>query len=298
MIADKSKTYVVSFSGGKDSTALWLHLKCEVQLPNIVAIFCDTGWEHPLTYQYLDYVEERIGPLVRLKHPEVDFVGLAKKKKRFPSAKARFCTEFLKLRPAKKWLEESFESGRLSRADTVQCSGIRHEESPARKAMAEYVETDDYNGLPQWRPIIRWTWQEVFACHDRHGIEPNPLYKMGMSRVGCMPCVMSNHGELREIAVRFPEVFDKIEAAEKEVVRGDGNQSSFFQGVIPARFCSRTYVTPEGVVHKVAMARDVFNYVQLEPVEKKAGGKMEPLFVEPPNEDVTGVCSSIYGLCE
>jgi 3'-phosphoadenosine 5'-phosphosulfate sulfotransferase (PAPS reductase)/FAD synthetase len=288
---------VVSISGGKDSTAMWLHLKHERGIENLIPIFADTGWEHPLTYEYLDYLETAIGPLVRVK-PDLDFVELAKKKKRFPSTKARFCTENLKMKPAKAWLEAQFAAGSLVRENTIQCSGVRHEESPARAKMAEFVELDDYNKLPQWRPIIAWTWQEVFAIHDRYGVKANPLYSMGMSRVGCMPCIMANLGEVAEIARRFPDVVEKVERA--EAVFGDAEcPSSFFApDTIPERFRSKTWKNPKsGEVHKVGSARDVFEYAKLEKPERRFGGKMTPLFHEPENEDI-GTCSSIYGLCE
>lgn len=295
--ADPSKTYLISISGGKDSTALWLHLKNELRLPNLIAIFSDTGWEHPATYDYLDYLETVIGPLIRLK-PELDFVELAKKKNRFPSAKARFCTEHLKMRPMREWLRSQIDTRALSSDDLIQCTGIRAEESSSRAKMSEFVEMDEFFKLPQWRPIISWTWQEVFDCHERHQVAPNPLYKQGMSRVGCMPCIMSNHSELAEIAVRFPETIYKVEAAEA-YASSPARPSSFFgPGFIPERFCSTEWQHPKtGVIYKIPTARDVFNYVQLSKPEKEFGGKMVPLFTEPPNESI-GVCSSIYGLCE
>lgn len=298
MIPDPHDTYVLSISGGKDSTAMWLFLQRELQLPNLVAIFADTGWEHPLTYEYLDYLESELGPLVRLK-PERDFVELARHKKRFPSTRARFCTEHLKMKPAREWLRQQIAAGLLEEARIVQCSGVRHEESPARAKMAEWVERDDYYGLPQWRPILTWTWQEVFECHRRHGVKANPLYSLGMGRVGCMPCIMANHGELAEIARRFPDVVDKVEAAEAYVTRGDESPSSFFASdTIPERFRSRAWLNSKtGETERVCAARDVFAYVQLEKQEKAFGGELPRLFEEPENEDV-GTCSSIYGLCE
>lgn len=299
MTPDPSKTYIVSFSGGKDSTATWLYLAKTLGLPHVITCFADTGWEHPKTYEYLDYLETVMGPIVRLK-PERDFVELAKKKKRFPSARARFCTEYLKMKPAKAWLKAEFEAGRLDPTNVIQCSGIRHEESPARAKMAEYVEIDDYYKLPQWRPIIAWTWQEVFDIHARHGVEPNPLYKLGMGRVGCMPCIMANMPELAEIARRFPDVVQKVKDAEAHVSQSQERPSSFFAAdTIPERWRSTTWTNPKtGEVHKVATAQDVFNYVQMSKEERRYGAELPRLFEEPANEDVFGVCSSIYGLCE
>lgn len=40
--------HVVCFSGGKDSTALVLWAK--ENLAEFITVFCDTGWEHKITY--------------------------------------------------------------------------------------------------------------------------------------------------------------------------------------------------------------------------------------------------------
>jgi 3'-phosphoadenosine 5'-phosphosulfate sulfotransferase (PAPS reductase)/FAD synthetase len=295
---DPSLTYLVSISGGKDSTALWLHLVRELKLPDVRAVFADTGWEHPSTYEYLTYLETEIGPLSRVV-PPLDFVELAISKKRFPSAKARFCTKDLKMRPMRDWIESEAEAGRIDKASLVQCVGVRAEESPSRARMGAFVECDDYYKLPQWRPIIGWTWQEVFACHARHGVKANPLYSQGMGRVGCMPCIMASLPEIGEIARRFPDVAMKVAAAEAVVQEHIGGSATFFANdKIPERFRSISHTSKkDGVTHRLCAALDVFEYAKLETEERRFGGELPKLFEEPPNEDV-GVCSSIYGLCE
>lgn len=42
---------IVTFSGGKDSLASLLWVRNNLT-KDFITIFCDTGWEHPLTYQY------------------------------------------------------------------------------------------------------------------------------------------------------------------------------------------------------------------------------------------------------
>ena len=50
--------HVICFSGGADSTALCLWAR--ENLPEFDTVFCDTGWEYPMTY---DYSRERVQPM-------------------------------------------------------------------------------------------------------------------------------------------------------------------------------------------------------------------------------------------
>lgn len=291
---DESKLYICSISGGKDSVAMWLYLRFDLGL-NVIPIFADTGWEHAITYDYLDYLDDKFGGLIKIQGPYT-MITLAKKKKRFPSPRVRFCTQELKLFPLKKYIWQMIEDGKLDKDKIIMCSGVRAEESPSRAKMAPFMETDDLFKLPQWRPILDWTWQEVFAMHSKHGIEPNPLYKHGMSRVGCMPCIMVNKSELAQIARRFPEVFDQVQAAEDTVMEISDHSSFWTPDFIPERFSSREWTNPkDGKLWKIPRPHDVKRYVLMTQQERKYGSF--ELFHEPQNEDLE-MCSSIYGLCE
>lgn len=52
--------HVVSFSGGKDSTAMLLKMT-ELGMPIDCILFCDTGLEFPAMYEHIKSVEKRIG---------------------------------------------------------------------------------------------------------------------------------------------------------------------------------------------------------------------------------------------
>ena len=62
---------IVSFSGGKDSMAVSLLLK--EQGIEYQPVHCDTGWEHKLTEEYIEYANEKVfgGSLKILKSKEV-----------------------------------------------------------------------------------------------------------------------------------------------------------------------------------------------------------------------------------
>ncbi|PHM73694.1 phosphohydrolase [Xenorhabdus kozodoii] len=69
---------VITVSGGKDSLAQWL-LAIENGVPH-VAVFADTGHEHPQTMKYLDYLENRLGKIQRV---SADFASQIKNKREF-----------------------------------------------------------------------------------------------------------------------------------------------------------------------------------------------------------------------
>ncbi|MDY7990668.1 phosphoadenosine phosphosulfate reductase family protein [Paenibacillus polymyxa] len=295
---------IISLSGGKDSTALWL-LAYQTLEPH-TAVFADTGNEHQQTYEYIDYLEREIGPIRRIKadfstqiarkrewvqvkwreegisetiieqalsvlHPTGNpFLDMCIWKGRFPSTKARFCTVELKVRPFfdQVYLPLLEEGKRI-----VSWQGIRAQESLARSQMPEREETPE--GYEIYRPLINWTVEDVFAMHAKHNIEPNPLYKLGMGRVGCMPCINAGKMELFEIARRFPEEVERI-AQWEEIVKlaSKRNGASFFASS-----------DGEQIWDKVEWSKTVH------------GGKQLDLFKALAFEDVP-VCSSQYGLCE
>lgn len=63
--------HVIFVSGGKDSTALLLLARERCPPGSVFSIFCDTGNEHQEVYDYLDYLEQRLG--VRIHRLRADF---------------------------------------------------------------------------------------------------------------------------------------------------------------------------------------------------------------------------------
>ena len=121
----------------------------------------------------------------------------------------------------------------------INHSGVRASESADRATMEEREPAWlSYFGCEGYRPLLRWTLQDVWAIHERYGIPRNPLYDMGCKRVGCLPCIMSRKAEILNIAVNMPERFDMIR--EQELVvgekRGDGMSTFFARGKVPIRF--------------------------------------------------------------
>lgn len=280
---------VVCVSGGKDSTAMALWLEHESGLTHERSyVFCDTGHEHPWTHEHVDLLARELGREVLRIHGPYTFVSLAVKKQRFPSVRARFCTEELKVKPLAKWINETL----LDRidGDPVVLQGVRREESAARAELPAWQpdqgkwRTRNYYDCPIWRPLLHWAAADVFAIHKRFGMPPNKLYLRGASRVGCFPCIHSGKADLRACFTLDPGLLPRLVDYETQVAAASkrGDASFFAADKTPARFHDKVCRTGESFasieqVHRWAM----------EPGEA-------PLFAgfEPPT------CFSQYGLCE
>ena len=122
---DKPDLHVVSFSGGKDSTAMLLKM-LEEKMPVDMILFCDTGLEFPALYEHIDKVEKDIGRKITRIKSEDDFeylfaekpierkentlyaerYGMTRNGYGWAGPKMRWCTEVLKNQPRRKYLEE------------------------------------------------------------------------------------------------------------------------------------------------------------------------------------------------
>lgn len=299
-------TNVISISGGKDSTALWL-LALEMETENMKVIFSDVGHEHPQTYEYIEYLQKELGEITIikpdfseqilhkrevvqtkwrregvsekiiedalevLKPTGIPFLDLCLWKGRFPSTMARFCTQELKVIP----VYEQIYMPLLDVGDhVVSWQGIRAQESRKRAQMPEREETPE--GYEVYRPLIKWDVYDVFKMHDKHGIKPNPLYLQGMGRVGCMPCINSRKDELYEIAKRFPEEMERL--VEWERIVGKASKRG-----------SATFFTSDDRGHGIM---DVIEWSKT-----SRGGRNYDLMKMMDWEDAPS-CSSQYGLCE
>jgi len=307
--------HIVNVSGGKDSTALYL-LAMESGRP-FRAIFCDTGHEHPLTIEYVNTLAERTGgpavetiradftkdfarkrayllehwpaegvPMERVERAAallaaptgIPFLDLAMMKGRFPSTRARFCTEELKVLPA--LFQVVLPAAKLG--PVLRWVGVRADESAARAKLSKLGRDNDApRSARVWRPLLSWTVDDVFAMHRKHGIEPNPLYRLGMGRVGCMPCIMSRKAEIAEIARRWPEEVERV-AEWEQMCAGTSKR-----GLATMFAADKTTDSPiDGVYPGV---RQVAEWAKT-----SRGGKQYDLeaFAEP------AACHSLYGLCE
>lgn len=188
---------VVPVSGGKDSqTCLVLAVK-HFGAEHVVGLFCDTQFEHPDTYQHVEYMKELYGVEI-ITRCEGDVLTECRKWKRFPSDQARFCTDYLKIRPSIKFYKQVAEQ---QNEGFEIWYGMRTDESDAReKKYGGMIDDELYAaheimprkfpkylakmGVMLRLPILYWTYSEVL---DFLGSTKNPLYPK-FDRVGCFPC--------------------------------------------------------------------------------------------------------------
>lgn len=275
----------------------------------------DTGNEHELTLEYVSRLHERTGgPRVEIvradftrqlaQHREyllrewpkqgipdeivreaselheptgVPFLDLCISKGRFPSRMAQFCTEELKSIP----ITTQVVGPMLRDGPVLQWLGIRAAESRNRAKQPRFNRHE--SGSMVWRPIFHWSVEDVWAQHRKHGLAPNPLYGLGMGRVGCMPCINCRKGELRSIADQFPEHIDRIRRWEAVVAAANKRRSAtFFPAVTDPTDVDRpgTYAAIDTIVEWSRTTR---------------GGRQFGMFFD---SQPGGGCTSDLGLCE
>lgn len=265
---------VASVSGGKDSTALLLALReAGIEARHV---FADTGWEAQETLDYIDLLRSKL-------RIEIDTVGVeggmearCRHRAGFPGRMQRFCTRELKIQPLRAYHD-------ALGVETISAMGVRGEESTRRAAMAEWEDDDEWGGYV-WRPLLRWTVEDVLLAHRRHGVPVNPLYQRGHSRVGCYPCIFSSKEEIALIAQHAPERIDRIRDLEAELtqLRVDRNaQTPGRYTYAPASFFQTMRKGFVGIDGVVAWART------------ERGGRQLPLLAPAPR----GGCMR-WGLCD
>lgn len=131
------------------------------------------------------------------------------------------------------------------------------------------------------RPVISWTAVEVLNYILENGQKPNMLYYLGFSRVGCFPCVLCNHGEIKLIRKHFPERIQEIIALEKEV------GSTFFR---PDYLKKGVGKQRSHKGDRIITMQDVENYF--------AELDRQGVIFEEPEPDEDSRCMSHYKICE
>ena len=199
--------HICGISGGKDSSALAVHLRDNV--PDMEYFFCDTGAELPETYEYLTRLEVILGkPIVRLNAQRGFDHWFEVFRGTLPSPQMRWCTKNMKIKPIEAWVGE---------APAISYVAIRADESN-RKG---YIST---------KPNIRTRFPFIEDGIDRDGVTRIledagiglPTYYEWRTRSGCYFCFYQRKAEWVGLAERHPELFERAVAIEQKVLRDAG----------------------------------------------------------------------------
>lgn len=269
---------VVGVSGGKDSASVYTWAVKEFGKGGFRAVSAHTDNEHAITYNYIRNLHKWIdGPEVEFVYATFDdklrarglepsgnrFLDMMLYKRRAPSRRAQFCTEEMKLKPQREWLESI-----RGDADVILYSGTRATESLIRAGYKEREYSKFYDAWIE-RPIHSWTTQDVFAYLAENGVPRNPLYDQGFERVGCAPCINSTK---RDCALLPEAIWDKVRWFEKTM-----GSTFFTSGKVP------------GIK---------FNWVDdvREWSTTSRGGRQQDMFALVSNDVLT--CPATWGACE
>lgn len=192
--------HILSLSGGKDSTALAIYLRDRIA--ELEYVFCDTEKELPETYEYLARLEAYLGkPIVRLKHDGRGFDHhFAIRHGFLPSARNRWCTEYLKLKPFEAFVADDHVINYIGiRADENREGYISHK--PNISAAYPFKQA----GIAK---------ADVLRLLEGAGLGL-PGYYEWRSRSGCYFCFFQQRIEWVGLLENHPDLFEKAQAYER-----------------------------------------------------------------------------------
>lgn len=222
---------IVSFSGGKDSTAMLLHM-IDLGEPIDEVLNIDTGMEFPQMYDHIEKVKRIVKEcgirFVTLKnehsfewwmleHPVSsdqygDHVGYG-----WPSMNCRWCTRHMKMDLIRAHQKKIV----AEHGDYTQCIGLAADE-------VKRLSRGNNQNKHHRHPLVEWGWSEKDAleyCY-RNGFDWGGLYNI-FSRVSCWCCPLAAISELRQLWRNFPDLWKKLE--EWETILSDPKRGRKFQ---------------------------------------------------------------------
>lgn len=234
--------YIIAFSGGKDSTACFLHLldigidKSKIELWHHLVDGKEgsTLMDWPVTEDYCRKFAEAFNVPIYFswkeggferemlrrnqptaqnhwQYPDDNIIecglsggrGPVGTRRKFPQVSAdlsvRWCSAYLKIDVATSAINNQ---PRFHNKRTVVISGERAEESAARSRYKEFEidRADNRHGktkrhVDRWRPVHKWTEDQVWEIIKRYKVLPHPAYRLGWGRLSCMKCIFGSNNQ-------------------------------------------------------------------------------------------------------
>jgi 3'-phosphoadenosine 5'-phosphosulfate sulfotransferase (PAPS reductase)/FAD synthetase len=219
-MADEKARHVLSFSGGKDSTALGIYMLQNYPEVPLEFVFCDTGTELPETYEFIERFEAIFGVEIKRLNA-LEMLGIKEKGNRtpfdvildeyyggfLPSPQARWCTRMLKIKPFEHYIGHD-------RAYTY--IGIRADEDRLGYQQQKPLKLSDQQNILPVYPFQEdgMGIEDVKGVLDDSGLGLPPYYEW-RSRSGCYFCFYQQIGEWQGLQEQHPELFEKAKQYER-----------------------------------------------------------------------------------
>lgn len=210
--------FVINHSGGKDSQAMYLHLRELVPAEQIAIVHADLGeveWAGALEHIRATTHGERIETC----RSRRTLLQMVEERGMFPSPTLRQCTSDLKRGPIERTIRH-LVAERKARGDAgwnlvVNCMGMRAAESATRAKLDVFKRSAKNSKAGRewydWLPIHDWSTSWVFSYISIHGQRPHIVYELGMTRFSCVFCIMASEADLRtaaRLATERPELLN------------------------------------------------------------------------------------------
>jgi phosphoadenosine phosphosulfate reductase len=184
----------VSYSGGKDSLAtLLLAVKAGMK-PKV--LFVNTGLEFPETVKNVHDTAAKFG-LELAEERALDSFWRGLEHFGPPGKDYRWCCKLLKLGPAAKVIERSFDG------EVLSLIGQRRYESENRAQHGSTWRNPWVKNQIGASPIQDWTALHVWLFLWREKADVNPWYERGLDRIGCFMCPASSQAQLTIVKDSF-----------------------------------------------------------------------------------------------
>jgi phosphoadenosine phosphosulfate reductase len=182
---------VLSFSGGKDSTATADVVIKALGNPSLVHIFGNTTLEFPLTYEYAERYRDN-HPLAIFKiakNREQDFYEVCEDIGP-PARMMRWCCSMFKTGPITRVINGLYRNQQI-----LTFYGIRKSESVSRSKYNRIEDDAESVKIQQQTvasPIFFWKDIDIWLYLLAEEVDFNDAYRLGYDRVGCWCCPNNN----------------------------------------------------------------------------------------------------------
>lgn len=188
----KIDRFLASFSGGKDSQVVLDLCTRAIPSTDFEVIYSDTGYELPPSLTLYEEVQRHYNAL----YPDLKFSTARNHetvlnywdKIGTPSDTHRWCCAVMKTAPLYRMLKTKDNK----QAKVLTFDGVRAEESTRRSNYGRIGKGVKHDTVINARPILHWSFVEIFFYLFKYNLPINPAYRQGMTRVGCLICPFGN----------------------------------------------------------------------------------------------------------